>query len=100
MVHDTTFKYNRMKKKFTKNLLNVTLSLLINKGNIMLYINEELCKGCFICVESCPRETYTISETLNHKGVHIPIPDNDKCIKCGLCVISCPDQVISLEDDD
>ena len=55
----------------------------------MLYINEELCKGCYICVE-----------TLNHKGVHIPIPDNEKCIKCNLCALMCPDQVISIEDDD
>ena len=48
----------------------------------MLYINEELCKGCYICVDICPMDVYTPSETLNHKGVHIPIPDNEKCIKC------------------
>ena len=65
----------------------------------MLYINEELCKGCYICVDICPMDVYTPSETLNHKGVHIPIPDNEKCIKCNLCALMCPDQVISIEDE-
>jgi len=65
----------------------------------MIYINEDLCKGCFICVDCCPMDVYTPSKELNQKGVHLPIPEVDKCIKCQLCTLMCPDQVISIEDD-
>ncbi|WP_455645258.1 4Fe-4S dicluster domain-containing protein [Methanosphaera sp.] len=66
----------------------------------MLYLNEELCKGCYICVDICPCDVYTPSEELNYKGVCIPIPDNTKCVKCQLCTLMCPDQAITIEDDD
>ena len=65
----------------------------------MIYINENLCKGCFICVDCCPVKVYTPSKEINQKGVHVPIPDIEKCIKCKLCTLMCPDQVISIEDD-
>ncbi len=66
----------------------------------MLYLNEELCKGCYICIDICPRGVYTKSDKSNLKGVFIPVVDNDKCIKCKLCTLMCPDQVIAIEDDD
>jgi 2-oxoglutarate ferredoxin oxidoreductase subunit delta len=65
----------------------------------MIYINEDLCKGCFICVDCCPMNVYTPSKEINQKGVHIPIPEIEKCVKCRLCTLMCPDQVISIEDD-
>ncbi|MDD6286052.1 ferredoxin family protein [Candidatus Methanosphaera massiliense] len=65
----------------------------------MIYINEELCKGCYICIDICPRDVYTPSKKLNLKGVHVPIPDSTKCVKCQLCTLMCPDQVISIEAD-
>ncbi|MBE6494177.1 MAG: 4Fe-4S dicluster domain-containing protein [Methanosphaera stadtmanae] len=66
----------------------------------MIYLNEELCKGCFLCVNVCPKNVYTPSDVINHKGVKVPIFDVDKCIKCRLCTLMCPDQAIDIEDDD
>ncbi|RAP48111.1 MAG: ferredoxin [Methanosphaera sp. rholeuAM74] len=66
----------------------------------MIYLNDELCKGCYLCVNACPKQVYTPSDKLNHKGVRVPIYDVDKCVKCQLCTLMCPDQAISIEDDD
>jgi len=39
----------------------------------MIYLNEDLCKGCYLCMEMCPRKVYTPSENLNHKGIRVPV---------------------------
>jgi 2-oxoglutarate ferredoxin oxidoreductase subunit delta len=66
----------------------------------MIYVNEELCKGCNICVETCPFNVYVRSTKINHKGVCVPErPNANKCTKCQLCTLMCPDQVICVEDD-
>ena len=66
----------------------------------MIYLNEDLCKGCYLCMNICPKGVYTASDKLNQKGVRVPIVDVEKCIKCQLCTLMCPDQAISVEDDD
>lgn len=67
----------------------------------MIKLDPNLCKGCNICMEFCPKQVYEQSKTLDRKGVHIPIPKNqDKCSKCDLCALMCPDQAIKVEEDD
>lgn len=64
----------------------------------MIKIDEDLCKGCNICIEFCPVQVYEQSGKVNKKGVHVPIPLNeDKCTECGLCTLLCPDQAITLD---
>lgn len=64
----------------------------------MITIDENLCKGCNICVEFCPPGVYEQSDNANKKGVHVPVPVNeDKCTKCGLCTLLCPDQAITVD---
>ncbi|MDR3063255.1 MAG: ferredoxin family protein [Methanobrevibacter sp.] len=67
----------------------------------MIKINPDLCKGCNICVESCPKKVYENSNITNKKGVQIPVPKNIKnCVQCHLCELMCPDQAILVEEDD
>lgn len=67
----------------------------------MIKLDTDLCKGCQICAEFCPKQVYEQSKTLDKKGVHIPIPKNDEeCSKCNLCALICPDQAIKVIDDD
>ena len=66
----------------------------------MVYINEELCKGCYICIGICPKGVYSTSNKVNKIGVPIPEADSEKCIKCKLCTLMCPDQVIFIGDDE
>ena len=64
-------------------------------------VDPDLCKGCDICIESCPRRVYAKSEEINKKGVYLPYLENgDKCKKCSLCELLCPDQAITVEEKD
>lgn len=65
----------------------------------MIYLDDELCKGCYICIDICPVHVYSKSDKYNLRGVCIPLYDTEKCIKCRLCTLMCPDQVITIEDD-
>ena len=64
-----------------------------------LTFNEELCKGCGLCVNACPKELLTLSRTrLNQKG-HTPVEMTraEECSGCASCATMCPDCVIRVE---
>ncbi|MGM0378681.1 MAG: 4Fe-4S dicluster domain-containing protein [Bacillota bacterium] len=67
------------------------------KGSVKF--NEDICKGCQICLEACPVDIIKMDESrINVKGFHpATVEEMDKCIGCGNCAISCPDSVISVE---
>ena len=54
------------------------------------------CKGCGLCVISCPRKVLTIArDRINQKGYSpVAVTDESACIGCGSCAIMCPDCVI------
>ncbi len=60
---------------------------------------SDLCKGCGLCAEACPRKIIKLdTSTLNKKGYHpAVIVDQEKCIACALCATMCPDVVITVE---
>lgn len=61
--------------------------------------NEDLCKGCSLCVSVCPKNILQLAPgRLNSKG-HQPaeIIDQDACIACTFCGMICPDNVITIE---
>lgn len=65
-----------------------------------LTFETELCKGCALCVDVCPRKIlYLNREQMNQKG-HIPVAIKDErmCIGCGFCATICPDCVITIDD--
>ena len=58
-----------------------------------------LCKGCGLCVDACPKKILKIDrESINQKG-HLPatMTDEAQCIGCGFCATMCPDCVITVE---
>ena len=63
----------------------------------MIKIDEDLCKGCHLCVFICYRNVYAISSTINKKGVALPYSKYEKkCTSCGDCELICPDQAIDV----
>ena len=67
------------------------------KGTI--FVDQDRCKGCGLCVTACPQDVLALEEeTLNAKGYHPAVlidPDN-KCTGCAICTIVCPDVCITV----
>ncbi|MDR0992784.1 MAG: 4Fe-4S binding protein [Ruminococcus sp.] len=61
-------------------------------------INDEKCKGCSLCVTTCPKKCITISQIKrNRKGYMVAeftAPEN--CIGCAMCAKMCPDVCITV----
>ncbi len=59
------------------------------RGNIL--IDSEECKGCGLCVESCPPECLELLPELNAYGVHPAHYSGEGCSGCGICFYCCPE---------
>ena len=60
---------------------------------------EDICKGCGLCVEACPKKILEIAKDQINKKGHNParITDQEKYIGCAFCATMCPDCVITVE---
>lgn len=67
----------------------------------MVFVNENACKGCGICIAMCPVKILAFSEELNEMGVNFPkVLDQKKCVKCRNCMIYCPDFAMVVTEDE
>lgn len=65
---------------------------------IEIYIDNDLCKGCDICIELCAENVFIRSEQINSRGYYIPIPASmDKCTGCMICELICPELAVIIE---
>ena len=64
-----------------------------------LTFETDLCKGCGLCVNACPKHLLIIDKTKINKKGHSPavITDQESCIACAFCATMCPDCVITVE---
>ena len=57
----------------------------------------ELCKGCNLCVDVCPKKILTLGSKTNAKGYTVVECTNmEACIGCAFCADMCPDVVITV----
>lgn len=68
----------------------------MNHGTII--IDTEHCKGCGLCIESCPKKILKLAKMkVNAKGYPFAVlTDWEKCTGCTACGIVCPDACITV----
>lgn len=59
---------------------------------------EERCKGCYLCVNTCPNQLIKVaSDRMNAKGFRpVEVTEQERCIGCAMCATICPDCVIEV----
>jgi ferredoxin len=57
------------------------------KDNLVLRVRKDLCLGCGLCTESCPRQAISL------RSGQAQI-DQGRCNRCGLCLDVCPQGAI------
>lgn len=54
-------------------------------------VDGEECKGCGLCVESCPPRCLELMPELNAYGAHPARYTGQDCTGCGICYYCCPE---------
>lgn len=66
---------------------------------VVINIDDKLCKGCYYCIEICPKEVLAKSNVLSRKGHLIAKVENiDNCFAYRMCERICPDFAISVHE--
>ncbi|MDR1660255.1 MAG: ferredoxin family protein [Desulfovibrio sp.] len=58
-----------------------------------IQVLEERCKGCRLCMETCPAGVLRPSGRFNRQGYEV-VKADDGCTGCASCAIMCPDTAI------
>lgn len=66
-------------------------------ARVTVTINEDLCKGCNLCVGACPRHALELSSRMGDRGFHpAHLARPEDCTGCTHCALMCPDACITI----
>ena len=68
---------------------------------VNIVIDEEWCKGCYLCVHFCPKKIFGKSKRRNGRGIY-PAPVDrlsENCSSCKSCELICPELAITVEKE-
>ena len=67
------------------------------ESRVTIIVEEEICKGCGLCVAVCPRQAIGLVEHINSRGFHpARLLNPGDCTACAQCAIMCPDACITI----
>lgn len=62
-----------------------------------IVIDRERCKGCQLCISTCPKKLIGLSESFNEKGSHFAVfEESEDCTACTMCGRICPDMAVEV----
>lgn len=80
-------------------MLSLSLQTINDLPTSIVVVESEKCKGCELCVVSCPERNLKLSTSLNRNGYHPVVfsyhGEKGDCTACGICYWVCPDFAIS-----
>lgn len=63
-------------------------------------INQAWCKGCYICINVCPRDVLDVNQDEWSGSFHpVYVKQIDRCTLCRNCELLCPDLAIEVIDE-
>jgi len=87
----------------TENRREITLKRSFLKRNYRLSLNKNLCNGCGLCAEICPKEAIKVTPAEITEGRLAKKPtidfDVNSCNLCGECAVLCPLNALKMEID-
>ncbi|MBN2807187.1 MAG: 4Fe-4S dicluster domain-containing protein [Prolixibacteraceae bacterium] len=67
------------------------------KARGAVVVENEVCKGCNLCVVACPQDVLSLHKEVNSKGYHYSHMSNpEACTGCTNCAAVCPDSCITV----
>jgi 2-oxoglutarate ferredoxin oxidoreductase subunit delta len=67
---------------------------------VTILIDEEWCRGCYLCVHFCAKKVLSRSRRRNPKGYTLPeLTALEKCTGCESCEFICPELAITVEKE-
>ena len=67
---------------------------------IHIAIDEEWCKGCYLCIHYCPKKIFAKSKRRNPRGYTLPqLTGPEDCTFCKSCEFICPELAITVENE-
>lgn len=73
-------------------------SVMTECGKGKFYLFTELCKGCGLCIEKCPKKAIGWADRLGIYGAPTVEPGHgDDCNACKTCQTICPECAILIE---
>ncbi|MEA1963953.1 MAG: ferredoxin family protein [Candidatus Aerophobetes bacterium] len=65
-----------------------------------IYVDEDLCTGCGICIEFCPKKVLSYSSQRSLRGIYPAQVENlEACTLCRICEVYCPAFSIAVEGE-
>lgn len=61
------------------------------KNVTTLWLDEQKCTGCGLCLDVCPQGVFEMN------GRHVRIADHDGCMECGACARNCPVSAVTVQ---
>lgn len=62
-----------------------------NSDRADFHVDNDLCKGCGLCIHMCPQHVLHPSSQLNRRGFHPVEYEGHGCTGCAICFHTCPE---------